>query len=494
MSLPDLARLASAPKKTLRDLGRALAAIGVRLSAAAPIVAAVEGLPPVLRRPIRAFHLRRRRDAVGVAMRALLFSDPVTPEEARSAFRDALAPMLDLGLLAAQPDGSVVSPFVLAIADDLFVLSDDLAQGGEAVMGLGSSTIDLCRAAFPVARVGRVLDMGCGSGTAALVLARQAREAIGVDLNPRAVALARVNAALNGLENVSFREGDLFASVVGETFDLIVSQPPFVPRPRGAAAATYLYGGARGDELALTLLARVGAHLAPGGRAILGVDWPEGAGDPLEARLRRAVGDDGPSLIVLASPTVSPDEHATSYAAGLHPALGPAFDDEVAVRLAHFVDQGLTGVRPTIVVIEPARAGEAFTELVPIEARSRGEIGSGRIDRLLAARALLARGDDAIGAARLRVPEGTVLAQEQEGPGAEVASTLVARLPPAALVGPRAITGEELLLVTTVHEGASVREGIARFCEQTGADLEVARAHLLALVRGAIAAGLLEVA
>ena len=158
------------------------------------------------------------------------------------------------------------------------------------------------------------------------------------------------------------------------------------------------------------------------------------------------------------------------------------------------VAEDIRKVRPTIVVIEPARAGEAFTELVPIEARSRGEIGSGRIDRLLAARALLARGDDAIGAARLRVPEGTVLAQEQEGPGAEVASTLVARLPPAALVGPRAITGEELLLVTTVHEGASVREGLARFCEQTGADLEVARAHLLALVRGAIAAGLLEVA
>ena len=66
-----------------------------------------------------------------------------------------------------------------------------------------------------------------------LSLAAKVDRVIGTDINPRAVALSRINAALNGIGNVEFREGDMFAPVAGETFDLIISQPPFVSTPPG---------------------------------------------------------------------------------------------------------------------------------------------------------------------------------------------------------------------------------------------------------------------
>lgn len=50
----------------------------------------------------------------------------------------------------------------------------------------------------------RVLDIGAGCGTLALLAARTARDVVGIDSNPRAVEFARFNAALNGLSNCTF--------------------------------------------------------------------------------------------------------------------------------------------------------------------------------------------------------------------------------------------------------------------------------------------------
>jgi hypothetical protein len=148
MSLPSIDRLVAASPKALREIGRALAALGLGLAAAEPFVTAAARLPNALRPPVRAHHLRKQQGPVAMAMRALMFADPITADEAHSAFRGHLDAMIDLGLLAAREDGSIVSPFVLAIVDDLYVLADDLTRGGDAVMGLGASTIELCRAAF----------------------------------------------------------------------------------------------------------------------------------------------------------------------------------------------------------------------------------------------------------------------------------------------------------------------------------------------------------
>jgi release factor glutamine methyltransferase len=77
------------------------------------------------------------------------------------------------------------------------------------------------------------LDFGTGSGCLAIALAHHcpAVRVRAIDLSPAALGLARENAARHGLaERIQFHEGDGFAAVpAGMQFDLIISNPPYIP-------------------------------------------------------------------------------------------------------------------------------------------------------------------------------------------------------------------------------------------------------------------------
>src|ERR1700674_5859043 len=74
-----------------------------------------------------------------------------------------------------------------------------------------------------------VLDMGTGSGVCAIFAAKHARRVVAVDINEAAVRCADINARLNHLEHkIDVRQGDMFAPVQGEKFDLILFNPPFL--------------------------------------------------------------------------------------------------------------------------------------------------------------------------------------------------------------------------------------------------------------------------
>jgi release factor glutamine methyltransferase len=80
----------------------------------------------------------------------------------------------------------------------------------------------------------RVLDLGTGTGMLAVEAARQgAAHVTAVDISGRAVAAARVNALLSGLD-VHVVRGDLTGPVRGRRFDLVLSNPPYVPAARTA--------------------------------------------------------------------------------------------------------------------------------------------------------------------------------------------------------------------------------------------------------------------
>jgi release factor glutamine methyltransferase len=82
-----------------------------------------------------------------------------------------------------------------------------------------------------VHRAARVLDLCTGSGAIAIALATKLPEArvIATELSAAAVAIARANAERNGVaDRVEVRQGDLWAPVAGERFELIVSNPPYV--------------------------------------------------------------------------------------------------------------------------------------------------------------------------------------------------------------------------------------------------------------------------
>ena len=163
------------------------------------------------------------------------------------------------------------------IAADL----DELATGGgslaaDYVLGVGGASITLAGLQLPTPAA-RVLDLGTGCGIQALRAARYADHLVATDISERALTFARMNAILNGVLDLDLdlRHGSLFAPVAGETFDRIVSNPPFVITPRATGVPTYEYrdGGLVGDALVEQVVAGVGAHLAPGGVAQFLGNW-----------------------------------------------------------------------------------------------------------------------------------------------------------------------------------------------------------------------------
>lgn len=90
---------------------------------------------------------------------------------------------------------------------------------------------------LPERREPVALDMGTGCGICAVFAAELGYRVVGVDINPSAVRCAKINILLNHLEDkIEIREGDLFGPVSGQSFDLVLFNPPFY---RGAPGSEF---------------------------------------------------------------------------------------------------------------------------------------------------------------------------------------------------------------------------------------------------------------
>jgi release factor glutamine methyltransferase len=131
----------------------------------------------------------------------------------------------------------------------------------------------------------RVLDVCTGSGALAVTAARGGAQVDAVDMSRRAVITTRINARLNGV-GVQAHRGDLFGPVEGSKFDLIVSNPPYLPGaselPRHGASRAW-EGGATGRLLIDRIAAEAPRHLRPGGRLLMVHSSVCGTGETLEA-------------------------------------------------------------------------------------------------------------------------------------------------------------------------------------------------------------------
>lgn len=126
-----------------------------------------------------------------------------------------------------------------------------------------------------------IIDIGTGSGAIALALAKEFPQAEihATDISADALEIARANAARHQLtERIHFREADLLAGFSANSFDIIVSNPPYVGEseedqvqlevrkfePRNA-----VFAGATGLEVIERLIPQAKAVLKPGGWLIL---------------------------------------------------------------------------------------------------------------------------------------------------------------------------------------------------------------------------------
>jgi len=128
-----------------------------------------------------------------------------------------------------------------------------------------------------------VLELGTGSGAVAIALAREhpAARITATDVSAEALAVARRNGARHAVE-ITWVGSDWFTAIDG-TFDVILSNPPYVPaddphlgalgnEPRGAVVA-----GADGLDAIRHISAGAAAHLQPGGALALEHGWDQAA-------------------------------------------------------------------------------------------------------------------------------------------------------------------------------------------------------------------------
>lgn len=110
---------------------------------------------------------------------------------------------------------------------------------------------------------GNVLDIGCGYGPIGLSLAKDLPDRLihMVDVNQRAIGLAKENAKLNGIDNVEIYESDRFTGITETNFAAILTNPPI----------------RAGKRVVHDLLEQSYHHLAPEGEAWVVIQKKQGA-------------------------------------------------------------------------------------------------------------------------------------------------------------------------------------------------------------------------
>jgi methylase of polypeptide subunit release factors len=232
------------------------------------------------------------------------------------------------------------------------------------------------------------LDVCTGSGTQALLAARHAERVVGLDANPHALELARLNQGLNGVDNVTWVEGDAFEPVKGQRFDLVVANPPVVISPDNTVLARDSAIG--GERLSRQIVRESAEHLNEGGFATVLCNWGGGA-------------DDGPSewvaglgcdALLLTFQTLEPLAYAMANAAGPQGGDSAAMTETVKRWMRHYRDAGLERLSTGVIVLRRRSAGPNWVR----EFETRGEpsgAGGDQLERMFAGGDFLAGPSDA---------------------------------------------------------------------------------------------------
>lgn len=392
--------------------------------------------------------------------------------------------LLRAGIIRASGE-TVRSPFRTTLFGTVLVVGDKPLEERDAVMGAGPSTEELARV-IPEDTFGlRVLDVGAGAGTLALLAAARGADAVvATDVNPRACAITALNARLNGLA-VDVRLGPLFQPVRDERFDLVVAQPPFLCLPEGVPASTYLHGGEYGDELAMAVIEKIGDALEDGGIGALRFDSP--VRDPPLVERARALADLTCGMAVFESPGPSPADAAITYAAAGNPDLGPAFTSRALDYYRHLRDLGIEEITAALVLVrrQPGAIGMFSVQT------AGGIPGRPRLDRFLAGVDLTAEGR------RTELLHTRISA----APGAELVTALplaqpeipqwALRLPDDSISEGASLNRAGLILFQLFAQGRMVSAAIEEYARLTGAGVHQGTGEVLQFVIDGLSHGAL---
>lgn len=459
----------------------------------------VEGVAPLNldlpRRPLLRWFLARRAGPAADLASLFGYSEPVPAERVEAALGAGVTgELLEAGVLEDAGGERLRARFMIVPHEDMWFLSDPLSGGGDAVMGPGMTTLILHRLLneLPAASV---LDLGCGAASLAIAAARRGARATAADISPRALAVAAFNARLNGAE-LELVLGDGVAPLGGRAFDLVLSQPPYLPAPEGEPEATYLHGGRWGDELAMRFVAGAARVLAPGGVAALHFDSLVRPGEPLPERLRAAIGDAPAELLALVSKGPPPDLQAMFYAGMDHPDLGESFQRLAIANREHLAALGVTEISRVLAVLRRPKgaAPPGGRYRIVLQAPPVNLLRPGAVSEALAGLDLASGPEEALLAARLAPPADATFVGEWRSPADPSPARLEVRFARGSMAQDREL-GERGWHLCGLFDGERTVAGVvAPWAEAMEASPEEVRPEVVGFARDALARGLLRVA
>jgi len=246
-----------------------------------------------------AANLRTAEQAVDVLILLLMDGEYVPAETLERLLPAGAAEKLEaLSLIARDPErpemwfgGCILFPTrgMWLASDRISALgSDPLQACGDLVFPAAIENTVEFLATLPETSCAALLDLGTGSGVAALDGARYASHTWGTDIAERSVHFAEFNRRLNGIQNATMLQGDLYAPVEGLTFDRIAAHPPYVPARKNAMI--FRDGGEDGEQILRGIVEGLPRFLQPGGRFYGFVVAADCEGQWFEERLRLWLG------------------------------------------------------------------------------------------------------------------------------------------------------------------------------------------------------------
>lgn len=239
-------------------------------------------------------------DPLDLVARLFLIGEMVTDDELETWIPlPVLEAVRGLGLVARhsrQPDNWYATA-ALYPACGLYLVSDRWSSPEDAPIEMAADVV------YPAVTVNTghfletlpnepcdsFLDLCSGSGVAALVAAsRYARHAWSTDVTESSTRCAEFSRRLNGIENLTVAQGDLYQASGERTFDRIAANPPYMPSLR--PAEIYAYGGELGDQITRRIVEGLPQYLRPGGRFYGVTAGPDRDGEGFEVRMREWLG------------------------------------------------------------------------------------------------------------------------------------------------------------------------------------------------------------
>lgn len=316
----------------MEDAGRQLVATGFDEAAVTEILGSV---PSIQAAPVGVRRLLPH-DARAVLVQLFVLGEAVSATEL-----PVDADVLEEAGLVEREGELVRAPLRLTPDDGLLVAydRDERLQDEDYVPGVGNSSRTL--ASLTVREpADRVLDAGTGCGIQALLASRHAGAVIATDLSRRALHYADLNCRLNRA-TIELREGSWFEPVRGESFDLIVANPPFVISPSNR----YVFrdSGSAGEAVAREIVRTAATHLRQGGHATILCNWVcPNAGEVWEP-LEEWTEGTGCDALLLANEPVSPLRYADGYNDPLRRDT-PAFERVLEQWLEYYEQQDIRAI------------------------------------------------------------------------------------------------------------------------------------------------------